>query len=73
MEAQTDISATIQARIQDFELACPNIYLIYDLLQDVKRLVLWNHSRMISMTWDNNRIPKRSFSDSTVLMMYQNP
>lgn len=41
-------SATTQAHNQGSELALPNLYLIRDLLDGVKGLVLWNHSRKVS-------------------------
>ena len=44
-------SATTQAYSQDFELALLNIFLIYDLLEHMKGLVLKkNHSHRIPMT-----------------------
>ena len=43
-------SATTQAQIQGFELAHPNIYLIYELLEHVKGLTLQNQNCRISMT-----------------------
>ena len=44
-------AASTEAKIQDFELAHSNIYLIYELLEHVKGLVLQNQSCRISMTW----------------------
>lgn len=66
----TNLAISIQAHIQSFELAHPNIYTIYDLLECVKGLILWNQSRKISMTWSNSRISKRRFGEGPVLMMY---
>ena len=43
-------SATFQAQIQGFELAHPNIYPIYELLECVKGLVLQNQSCRTSVT-----------------------
>lgn len=34
-----------QTHILDIELAHPNIYLIYDLMECMKGLVLWNNSQ----------------------------
>jgi hypothetical protein len=51
-------SATTQAHIQGFELADPNIYLIYELLERVKWLVLKIQSCRISMTQGNNKVTK---------------
>lgn len=50
--------ATIQAYIQVFELALPNIYPIYNLLECMKGLALCNHRHSISMNQDNSRISR---------------
>ena len=62
-------SATIQAQIQGFELAHPNIYPIYELLECMKGLVLQIQNYRISMTQGNNRISKRSPSEDPVLIV----
>jgi len=49
-------SDTSQAQIRDFELACPNIYPIDELLECVKRPVLQIQNYRISMTHGNNKI-----------------
>jgi hypothetical protein len=46
-------SATIQAKIQAFELADPNIYPTYELLEFMKGLVLQKQSFRISMIQGN--------------------
>lgn len=61
-------SATIQVHIRGFELAHPNIYPIYELLEHVKGPVLQIQSFRISMTQGNNRITKRSPGEDTVLV-----
>ena len=62
-------SATTQAQIQGFELAHPNIYPIYELLECMKGPVLQIQSCRISMTQGNNRISKRSPSEDPVLIV----
>ena len=62
-------SATTQAQIQGFELAHPNIYPIYELLECVKVPVLQIQNYRISMTQGNDRISERSPSEVPVLMV----
>ncbi|KAL6091725.1 hypothetical protein STEG23_016553 [Scotinomys teguina] len=57
------------AQNQGYELAYPNIHPIYDLLEDVNRLVLQTQSYRISMTQGNIRISKRSPGDGPVLIV----
>ncbi|KAL6040919.1 hypothetical protein STEG23_037895 [Scotinomys teguina] len=59
-------SATTQVQNLGYELAHHNIYLICDLLEHVKGLVLQIQSCSIYMTQGDNRISKRSPSDSPV-------
>lgn len=60
-EALNDQFSYIQAHIQSFELAHPNI-----LLEYVKGLILWNQSCKISMTWGNSRISERRFGEGSI-------
>lgn len=62
-----------QIYIQGFEWALSNIYPIYDLLECMKGLVLWNLRHRISITGVISRMFKRSFSEGPVLTMYQKP
>lgn len=62
-------SVTTQAHILGLELAHPNIYTIYDLLESVKGLVLQNGSHRVFMTWGSNTIFKRSFHESPVMVV----
>lgn len=64
---------TIQDPIQGSELAYPNIYSTYDLLEHVKGLVMQNHSLRISMTQGSSRTSERSFREGPVLMAKQKP
>jgi hypothetical protein len=41
------------------QIVCPNFYPIYELLEHVKRPVLWTQSSRISMTQGNNRMSER--------------
>ena len=52
-----------------FELAHPNIYPIYELLECVKVPVLQIQNYRISMTQGNDRISERSPSEVPVLMV----
>lgn len=52
--------ATTQTQTQGFELAHPNTYPTYDLLANVKGLVLQKQNFGISMTQDNSRMSRRS-------------
>ena len=61
-------SATIHPQMQGFELACPNIYPLYELLEHMKGPVLQNQSCKICMTQGNNRISKKSHSEDPVLI-----
>ena len=61
--------AITQAQIQGFELAHPNIYSIYELLECVKRPAPQIQSCRISMTQVRNRISKRTPSEHPVLMV----
>lgn len=56
--------ATILAQNQGYELAHANIHLIYDLLKNVKGMNLQTPTSRISMTQENNRISRRSLSES---------
>jgi hypothetical protein len=56
-------SVASQAQIQGFELAHPNIYPVYDLLECMKGLVLQIQSFMISMTQGSSNISKSAFED----------
>jgi hypothetical protein len=53
-------SATIQAQIQGFELAQPNISPIYQPLEHMKGFVLQTQNCRVIMTQGNNRISKRN-------------
>lgn len=66
-------STTTQSHNQSSDLALPNLYPICDLLEGVKGLVLWNHSRKISRSCGKSRISERSFGEGSVLMVYQKP
>jgi hypothetical protein len=61
-------SATIQAQIQGFELAHPNIYSIYELLKHLKGWSYRTNAACVSMIQDNNRLSKRSLGQDPVLM-----
>jgi hypothetical protein len=61
--------AITQAQIQSFELAHPNIYSIYELLEHMKVLVLQIQNCRISMTRNNNRLSQRSPSEAPVLIV----
>ena len=63
--------ATTQAPIQGFELAYPNIYFVYELLEHTKGPVLQILSCRISMTQGNSRISERSPSEDPVLIVTQ--
>ncbi|KAL6035433.1 hypothetical protein STEG23_001178 [Scotinomys teguina] len=56
-------SATTQTYTLSLEIAHPNIYPIYDLLECVKGLFLWNNNHRISMTQGNSRISERSLCE----------
>lgn len=58
---------TNSATSQAFELARRNIYLIYELLEHMKEVVLQIQSYRISMTQDN-MISERSACEDTVLI-----
>ena len=62
-------SATTQAHTQGFELVHPSIYLIYEILEQVKGLVLKNHSYRKSLTWGNSRIAEKRLGEDPVLMV----
>ena len=47
------ISATLEAQIQDFELANPNIYTMYELLEQMKGPVLQIHCHRLCMAQGN--------------------
>jgi hypothetical protein len=53
--------------MQGLELVHPNIYSIYELLEDVKESALQIQSCRISMRQGNNRISERSPSEHPVL------
>ncbi|ERE70029.1 Protein of unknown function DUF3704 containing protein [Cricetulus griseus] len=46
----------------------PNFYPLYDLLECMKTVVLWNYSHRIIMTQGNRRISERSFGDTPLSM-----
>lgn len=52
---QLNNSATIQAQIQGLELVHSNIYLIYELLEHGKRLLLQDQTYRISLTWEQQQ------------------
>ena len=54
-------------------MAHPNIYPIWDLLENVKGLVLQINTRRISMTWVGLGISQRSFGEGLVMMVCQKP
>lgn len=68
-------SATTQAQIQGSELAHPNIYPVYALLERVKGPVLQIQSCITkcSMTQVNNRISKWSPLEDLVFIVQQKP
>ena len=51
------------------ELAHPNSYPIYELLERAKELVLQNRGHRIFMTLDNSRISERSPGEGPELMV----
>lgn len=55
-------SATTQAKICSFELAHPNTYTMYELLELMKELVLQNQSSRGSLTQGNNKISNRNLN-----------
>lgn len=61
-------SATIQIQIQDFELAHPNIYPIYELLEHAKEQLLQIQSCRVSMAQSNNRVSEKSSCEDAVLI-----
>lgn len=61
---QLTISATTWTQIHGSELAHFNTFPMYDLLEHVKGLVLWNHSRRISKTQGNSRISESLYEGS---------
>jgi hypothetical protein len=67
--AQLTDSATPQAQSQGFEVAHPNIYPIYELLEHVKKPVLQIQSCRLSMTQGNNRRSGRGPGEDPVLIM----
>ena len=60
-------SFTFQTQIQGFELAYPNIYPVYELLELLKGLDLQIQRCRISMTQGNNRISRKRPSEDLVL------
>ena len=58
----------MEAQIQGFELAYPNIYPIYELLEHTKGPVMQIQSCKIFMVQDN-RISERSLREVPVLMV----
>ena len=68
---QTNSSATTQTHILGLGLAHSIIYPIFDLLECVKGLVLWNKNPRISMTRDNSTIAERSFGEGPVVTVCQ--
>ena len=63
------LQTATQAQNQGYELAHPNIHLIYDLPKHVKELVLQTQSCRISTSQGNNRISKRSPSEGPTLIV----
>lgn len=59
-------SATTQAQIQGFELACPNVH---PMLEHLMGVVLQNQSCGISLTQDSRRIAERTLGEGPVLMV----
>lgn len=64
-------SAISQAQKQGFELAHPQIYIIYELFEFMKGPVLLTQNGKISMS--DNRITGRSLREDPPLMMLQKP
>lgn len=60
-------SATTQTQIQDFELAYPNMYPMYKLLELLRGLALQNQSYTISKTQSNNKVSGRILTEDPVL------
>lgn len=59
-------SATTQAQIQGFELACPNVH---PMLEHLMGVVLQNQSCGISVTQGSRRIAERTLGEGPVLMV----
>ena len=57
----------------DLVLVQPNMYHIQDLLEFLKRLVMWKNTGRISMTLCGFGISERSFGEDPVIMVYQKP
>lgn len=60
--------ATTQTHIVDLGLVNHNIYPIYDLLENVKLLILQNNGLR-----DNNTMSKKSFGEGPVMLEWQSP
>lgn len=61
-----------QAIIQDLGFTCPNLYLIYDLLEPMKGLVLWNDTYRVSMTQSVLGVCERRFREGPVKWCIRN-
>ncbi|KAL6041268.1 hypothetical protein STEG23_022974 [Scotinomys teguina] len=66
-------TAATQAQNKDYELVHPNIYLIYELLEQVKGMNLQIQNSSISTTQDNNRISKKGPNESLLSVVQQKP
>lgn len=64
---------TTQEKFHDIDLAHPNIYPIYELLEHMEGPVLLNQSCRISVTHDNSRISKRSLYKGPELVVQKKP
>ena len=64
-------SDTSQAQIQGFELAHPNIYPIYELVESIKGLAVQIQSCRISMTQGTRGYLRGSPGEDPVLMVQQ--
>lgn len=62
-------SAATQDQVQGFELADPNMYLIYELLEHKKGLFIGIQSCRISMSQGNNKMSQKSPSEDPVLIV----
>ena len=62
-------STTTQAQIQGYKLAHPNIYPIYELLEQVKGQIPQLLSCRNSVTQGHNRVSERSPSEDPVLIV----
>ena len=66
-------SITTHGQIQALGLAQPNIYSIYELLVNMKMLVLQIQKYRISMTQGNNRVSEKGPREGPVFIVHQKP